>query len=732
MPIALSKNRQISPIFIITVCCLLLFNFLVSQNAILGLILGILWLIYTSKILGKFIFPQKPAFYQNLFGFLILQIIIILFSCLFFYIINFSNISISVVLVLISALVIILNYSNKNKQKILKPLFNLFLQFKTYKFNLKNIIKQIFLFAGYIILYLISFSYLFKYQSADPLLSPWQVLPKNFFIIYFLLTILLLIIIFNNKKNNLPPHQNLWCGGLPITRYLLPITNIPILKLTLLSLHSFLTLSIAAVVYKIGFGFDPFVHRASENALASLGYILPKPLYYIGQYTLIVFWSKILFIKIALLDKLLVPFLASLFLPSIAYFSFEKLFKNKKLTFLILVYCLLFIVCCFFCTVPQSLANLFLLILIILSIPHLADKTKLPYWLWLFAPAIMLIHPLSGIPAFIYLGFITLRRFYKSKSLQFIYLFLASISIPLFFFLASLISNSFNIQFKIPNLSNIFSIFPVPNYLPFYSVYHLIYLYKFNILILFALIFITGSYYLYKKNNNNLLTTYCLLLTALTINLLLLLTIEFTSVINYEQAEFANRLLQIILLFSLPIIFCGIYFISKKILGFNKGKLILIMLTAAIGSLTLYISYPHVDAFEKNRGYSVSKYDILAVDWINQDAGNQDYIVLANQSTSAAALQQFGFKKYYRSKTQNLFYYPIPTSSPLYEIYLKMIYDEPRLEYINQARELTGVSPVYFVISGYWLDSKKRVEQAQEIADQTKNIENKIWIFKFE
>ena len=158
------------------------------------------------------------------------------------------------------------------------------------------------------------------------------------------------------------------------------------------------------------------------------------------------------------------------------------------------------------------------------------------------------------------------------------------------------------------------------------------------------------------------------------------------------------------------------------------NKTILILLTTLISVISLYISYPHVDAFEKNRGYSVSEYDLKAVKYIQEDSNNQEYVVLANQSTSAASLQEFGFKKYYN----NLFYYPIPTSSPLYEIYLKMVYDQPKEEYIQQARDLTGVDTIYFVINDYWLDSKKRIEQAKVIANNVESIDDRIWVFKFE
>ncbi|PIR05564.1 hypothetical protein COV56_02130 [Candidatus Kuenenbacteria bacterium CG11_big_fil_rev_8_21_14_0_20_37_9] len=717
MPIVNPKKRRFYSFFIFLVISLLL-NFVGPQNAILGLILGILWLIWASKIIGNRFFPGEQHILQFTAGLAFLLIVIILISLLFFYFINFQTLSIVSIFIIVSSVCFLFDYYKKsNSRGLFASAFKIFCILKC--FSLKGMFAKVCLAATYLILYLISFAYLFSYSTSNSLLSPWEILPKKFFIIYFLLNITLFAIILRKDKSN--------CK-VPNARY-------PRLEIIFLSLHFFLACSIAVIIYKIGFGFDPFVHRASENALANLGYLMPRPLYYIGQYALVVFLSKILFIKIIAIDKLLVPLLASLLLPASVFYSINKIFKNKKLIILITACCLPLTAYCFFYTVPQSLANLLLLILILMSIPYFINNGKLPCNLWLIALATMFIHPLAGIPAFIYLGFIVLwsnnfmvLRFYGSI----IFSLLAGIAIPLFFFFASIISSDFNIVFQLSNISSVFNIFDAPRYLPFYSIYHLIYLYKFNIGILLILIFIVGSYFLYKKNKTKFLAANYCLLTILFANLIILSLIQFNSIIDYEQREFAKRLLYVIFFFSLPIILSGIYSISLKILQFKKGNLLLIILISAINVITLYISYPVVDAFEKNRGYSVSRYDIQAVNWINEDSTDKDYIVLANQSTSAAALQEFGFKKYYNSKIQNLFYYPIPTSSPLYDIYLKMVYDEPKLKYINTARELTGVKTVYFVINDYWLDFKKRVEQAELIANRIKNINNKIWVFKFE
>ena len=63
--------------------------------------------------------------------------------------------------------------------------------------------------------------------------------------------------------------------------------------LVLSSLHLLLTFSVANIIFPLGFGFDPFIHQATEKHILDFGFILPKKLYYIGQYVLVGFLSKI-------------------------------------------------------------------------------------------------------------------------------------------------------------------------------------------------------------------------------------------------------------------------------------------------------------------------------------------------------------------------------------------------------------------------------------------------------
>ena len=100
------------------------------------------------------------------------------------------------------------------------------------------------------------------------------------------------------------------------------------------------------------------------------------------------------------------------------------------------------------------------------------------------------------------------------------------------------------------------------------------------------------------------------------------------------------------------------------------------------------------------------------------------------------------FKKYYSAPNSlspspyhlapDLFYYPIPTTSPLYDLYLDMVYDSPTTERLQQALDLTGADTAYFVINDYWLDFEKIVEQAKQNIGNAQTIaDNKLVIFKY-
>ncbi|MBU2566060.1 hypothetical protein KKG46_00695, partial [Patescibacteria group bacterium] len=96
------------------------------------------------------------------------------------------------------------------------------------------------------------------------------------------------------------------------------------------------TLSIAPLIYRIGYGFDGFLHIAGEKVLATSGTLNPKPFYYIGQYVFVTWLSRITQISLVDISKWLVPLAAAFLIPICLAFAYHR-FKPKAGAALVLI-----------------------------------------------------------------------------------------------------------------------------------------------------------------------------------------------------------------------------------------------------------------------------------------------------------------------------------------------------------------------------------------------------------
>lgn len=670
----------------------IILNIVALKSPILGLILSVFWLVWLVCQLRK-------GWGWDL-AIAILGAALIILGSVFFYIFNLGPTAVSLMVVILT----ILDFEAGRRNEQIK--INISRGWP--RMNAKFVILTL-----YFVFYILSFVLLFQYQSTEAIRTPWEVLPKIFLVIYFALSGLLLIYATNSRKDN----------------------NYKIITV-LIAAHFLLSLMVATIIYKIGFGFDPFVHRAAEKALVDLGYIQPKPFFYMGQYVLVAFGANIFQSSVTWIDKLIVPLMAVLTLPGLAISSLLKLTKTERGAKIAWPFLIGAVTPLFFYTVPQSLANLLLLILILISWSVILQKEKIIWPHWLILAAIFFIHPLSAIPGAIWLVWGALIN--SKKIWKYLGGMAAAISLPVMFVIWQKVSGGFGLDFAWENLGRLTESFGAEflNYLPFYSIYHLVYLYRFNILFLILILAALGIYFLLRSTKNKAgVFHYLAVLGILILNLLALGLINFRAIIDYEQVEFIRRLAQIILIVSCPLLLTGAYLVIKKIMMLKGGQLMIIFFGALWLTFSLYLNYPRDDAFLKGRSYAVSEDDLKSVRWIDNDAQGKDYIVLSNQSVAAAALQEFGFKKYFTSNqqltinNQQLFYYPIPTSSPLYEIYLDIIYNGVTREKIQKAQALTGAEKVYLVINSYWLDAKKRAEEAKLLTNNRENIGGKVWVF---
>ncbi|MEA3398537.1 MAG: hypothetical protein U9R06_02205 [Patescibacteria group bacterium] len=613
------------------------------------------------------------------------------------YALNTAGVIISLILVLVSCL-ILHRFSRKNNR--IRELFKKTPATRIFNFQLSAF--NLILLSTYLILNITCFIILFFHTTGAPIISLWQVVPFYFFIIYGLATLLL---IFYASKFQ-------YANSL------------------LISLHYLLSFSGALIVYKLGYGFDPFIHRATLDLIDKTGSVDPKPFYYLGQYGLITLLHKITFIPLAWLDKLLVPILSAALIPAALLPVLKKWFDNKINPALLALILLIFPFSFFIATTPQNLGYLFLLLALIYGL-HCKNLSSLLI-IYLLALAALITHPIAGIPALLFAFLLTIFysdiRYFK-KYLYYLAFIIASASLPLAFIF---FENKTGALHAISMLENdIISLpdFIIPGQENF--ILNFIYLYGFNLKTIFLLLAAAGIIIAYKnKQACRFCFIYLSMAAALFISYCFTKKIAFAYLIDYERFDFTGRILVLSLLFLLPFFLLAIQSFFYKLKEQNKIiKISFFIFITALITASLYLSYPRFDNYHNSHSYAVSQNDIDAIKWIEKNASSSDYIVLANQQVSAAALSQFGFKKYYQNE---IFYYPIPTGGPLYQFYLDMVYKKPSRETMIAAMKLAGVSQGYFVLNEYWWAFPKILNEAKLTADSWKKFaDGKIYVFSY-
>jgi hypothetical protein len=640
-------------------------------------------------------------------------------------------------------------------------------RFITTKTKIK--IKPILIGVGYFLPYaLLSFGcYVLAVSGRTDaaITSPWQAVSPNFFIAYLAATTYLVFLILKNSK----------------------------LPLYLIIAHYFLSFSVLWIVFKIGYGYDPFIHQATVDLIDKQGAVDPKPLYYLGQYSLVLIAHKLFFAPIVWLDKLLVPALTALSLPPTIYLFIKKYFKNSSSSIhhLALLFLLILPFSIFTITVPQNLAYLLLILTIFFAL--LAETKAERVISFLLALAALAVHPIAGLPAmllaitiFIYRkpsnricfnvrrdseaespdkkiekicvekpseDVLVLKSSTKhktgqsfNKKIQNIFDFLLgkkffyaiifivnSVALPILFWLTQKnyssgtsgeevsTSSGFSLpRIIFPRRENIFLDF--------------IYFFQANEWLILILLAVAAVYVLYHYGKKS---SELLILGGFSMSLLIayFLTsrINFNFLISYERGNFADRILAEAFIFLLPLITIFIYKFLTRILAskpvIKYSWLVLLILLVAV---SLYGSYPRRDNFFNSHSFAVGKTDLEAVNWIEKDANGEPYVVLANQQVSVAALWTFGFSRYFKNGGAEIYFYPIPTGGPLYQVYLDMVYKKSDRDTALRAIDLTSAQTVYFVINNYWSGFDKIIEQAKIRASSYESLNNNgVYVFKY-
>lgn len=500
----------------------------------------------------------------------------------------------------------------------------------------------------------------------------------------------------------------------------------------------FFTIAIAVFVYPHGFGFDSFLHQTTEQHIAEYGTIEPKPFYYIGQYVNVLFLSEGFRLPLLLVDRYLLIVLSALLIPLAWLFASVHLATDKRSSLFSVLGVFLLPLAGFIVTTPQSLANLFTLVLVLLSLPRLShNEGPTLRALWLLGVAITAIHPLAGIPALLYLVLLTIQQHGAhlvsqrvSNTLFISVALIGCVSLPLVFIVNALVSG-LPLSFSLSALSPLRLIESLNIDLIVHSSFNLFLdvAYLFQGFAFPLLILLTTWILIRTRHLPHSLRLPALMAGILLINYIVLTTaVEFTFLIDYERGNYSERLLTLAFFFLTPYLLIGLAQFGKRLhdTGTIERSFALLLLTAMMTS-SLYLAYPRRDNQETSHGFNTGTADILAVEEIEK-TGPADFIVLANQQVSAAAVSKYGFKAYYN----DLFYYPIPTGGALYQSFLKMN-EQPSRATIEEALRLADVRTGYYVVNDYWWQSERLIETAKTEANDWFALDNgKVHVFRYD
>lgn len=557
-------------------------------------------------------------------------------------------------------------------------------------------------------------------RTTELLPSPWQAVPVWFFILFAISSFILLFTLSRTKQFAL---------ALPVS-----------------SLHLFTMFSVAAFIYPLGFGFDAFVHRATEAWIQTHGFILPKTPYYIGQYSLVVWLAKLTSLPIFYLDVYLVPALASLTLPPTVLWSLKRAWNippEKSGLALWLLPSIPFLSLSL--TTPYNLAILLTILTVFILLPMLTSDTAATTAVFLSA-ATLATHPLIGAPLCLFvvasIGLKSNWSQHKKSLLLLVCLVGITLVVPLLF-----IINNWHVYGQFPsfttplqNLKNFLQLFTTPywHYTQAPFRWQLLYAWAWLIVPVYLSIGALGFLILRKKKKIKHLWLYPASALGLAISAWLLRSwIVFPEVVAYEQGDYPLRLLKAAVIFALPFAMYGAIstaqFLWSAMPWRNMGKTATFVAASLLLTISLYLSYPQRNAKVRFPGLNVTASDFRTVEWIHSRESGYNYIVLANQLVSAAALTKYSFAKYFATPRGQIFYYSLPTGGLLYEDYGRMLYQGQKREFMTHAMNLAGVDTAYFVVNSYWANSFNIIAGAKKTADSWKVIDGgEVWVFVYD
>lgn len=503
-----------------------------------------------------------------------------------------------------------------------------------------------------------------------------------------------------------------------------------------------LSLSVLGLTYSLQFGFDPFIHQASERLLNLTGTLTPKPLYYAGQYTLVVFLHQLSGWPIEQIDKWLLPLVASLGLPLGMSAATRHLEVKQPWHLLLGLTPFGLALYSFTYTTPQGLANLWAVLTIGLAAGRAIGLAQPAWLMWLGALGALASHPLTGLPilAGLALWWVMVEQPPPKptwrKALRWLTAGAVVFSVPLAFLTLawlrpSLAPIALTTHFTL-NFGRLLesAAQTLPELRRLTELGDLVYLWgrPFKL----VLLGISGLGFALARQRLGSWRRWGVI-SALTFASYLILSLgfTFTSLAQNEQQFYTARLLDLAWLMLMPLTLLGLWRAGEWLRANIQTTIAWVVTLALAVTATWYLSYPRFDLGHRDTAYNTTQADLEAVRFIQADAQNSPYVVLANQAVGAAAIREFGFEPYY----QDYFYYPLPTgTNPLYQVYLNATERGlPTHEIVAEAARLTGVPTVYLVLNRYWADFLQLAPVAAREAQARWSLSaDRVQIFRYE
>lgn len=554
----------------------------------------------------------------------------------------------------------------------------------------------------------------FLARTSEAITSPWITMHIGVFSVYFFASFLLLLCVASDRDGRVAPFLTV--------------------------VHCLTSFSIAIAVYGVGFGFDPFIHRAAERALFADGEIAPKQLLYSGQYVLVVALRHVTDLSIATIDRWLVPMLAAVSLPLVGAIGLRHGWGlSARAAQLGSVAILLIPYLPFIATVPHNFVTL-MFVWILMLWPISRTDVAVRWTLYALAGFAVIVHPLLGAPSLLFVAFADAWQ-RGTRRMRRVAAVLAGIAfvtaVPAMFAVYNIVQGlpAFAVTNPFAHVEQFLWLLRDPlvydDYTPPF-LWEAVYTYGSVITTVLTLTTIVGV--VRMRTMRHYLVPHVMLGVGMLAAIFLVRTLFFfRDIIDYEQAEFALRLLHTLVLITVPTAVAVGAYAAKRVAPYPLPTSVILGLGAIAMTLSWYMSYPQTDPKNLLSGPGVSAADIETVRTIEARSGGAPYVVLANQMTGAAALEELGFAHYLETSTSEVLWYPLPTGGELYQYFLEMS-EQPSAEVMQEAMVFTGVTRGYFLVHSYWPEAQFLITEAQKLTPSLFAIETGatvVYVFEF-